>query len=236
MDTQTRHALKQDRFITATTTGMEWVGENRATVVRWSVAVVLAIAVIVAGILVYEHRDAAANQLLGQAMDIYETPLARAGQPTPPGVKTYASAAERAKAANPVFRQVADQYGWLNAGEMGRYFAGVTEIDLGQQSQAEADLKKAAGAHDSNLANLAKVALANLYEQTGRTSQAVALFQDVINHPTISVPKAAAQLQLAALYEKTQPQEARHLYAEIKDQNKTTDAGQIATQKLDALK
>jgi predicted negative regulator of RcsB-dependent stress response len=236
VDTQTRHALKQDRFINATHYGLDWVGDHRASVVRWSVAVVLVIAVIVAGVVVYEQRDAAAHQLLGQAMDIYETPLARAGQPVPPGQKTYASAAERAKAANPIFREVADRYGWLNPGEMARYFAGVTEIDLGQQSQAEADLKKAADSHDSNLAALAKVALANLYEQTGRTSEAVAEFENVIQHPTTSVPKAAAQLQLAALYEKTDTQKARQLYAQIKDQNKTTDAGQIADQKLTALK
>jgi hypothetical protein len=58
----------------------------------------------------------------------------------------------------------------------------------------------------------------------------------VIAHPTTTVPKAAAQLQLAAMYESMQPQEARRLYAEIKDQNKETDAGQIATQKLQQLK
>ncbi len=62
------------------------------------------------------------------------------------------------------------------------------------------------------------------------------MFQDVIAHPTTTVPKAAAQLQLAQLYETTQPAEARRLYAEIKDQNKDNDAAQIATQKLQSLK
>jgi tetratricopeptide (TPR) repeat protein len=122
--------------------------------------------------------------------------------------KTYATAAERAKAAYPLFRQTADQYGWLTAGQTARYFAGATELELGQQSAAEADLEKATHAGSDREA-LAKIALANLYAQTGRNSQAVTLFQDVIAHPTTTVPKAAAQLQLAQLYETTQPAEAR---------------------------
>lgn len=236
MDTQTRHALKQDRFVTATTSGLEWIGENRTAVVRWSVALVLVIAVAIAAIVVHHNRVAAANQLLGQAMDIYQTPLTQPGQPAEPGQKTYATAADRAREANPLFRQIADQYGWLRPGEMARYFAGLTALDLGQQSTAEADLEKASHSHDSGLAALAKLALANVYEQSGRNSQAVTLFQDLIQHPTTTVPRTEAQLDLAQLYETTQPQEARRLYAQIKDQDKTGQAGQIATQKLQTLK
>jgi tetratricopeptide (TPR) repeat protein len=234
VDTQTRHALKQDKFVTATTSSLEWIGEHRSNVLAWAVGAVVVMAIIVSGFFVYQKRDAAANQLLGQAMDIYETSLTQPNQPAEPGMKTYATAADRAKAANPLFRQTADQYGWLSAGEMARYFAGVTELDMGQQSTAEADLEKAT--HNANLAALAKIALANLYEQTGRGSMAVTEFKDVIAHPTTTVPKAAAQLQLAQMYETTQPQEARRLYAEIKDQNKDTQAGQIATQKLQGAK
>jgi len=236
VDTQTRHALKQDKFVTATTSGLEWIGEHRSRVTGWSVGFVLLIGVIVASMVLYQRREAAANQLLGEAMDIYQTPLAKPNQPAEPGQKTYASAAERASAAYPLFRQAADHYGWLNAGEMAGYFAGIAELDLGQQPAAEKDLGKATHAGNGNVAALAKVALANLYEQTGRNSQAVTEFQDVIQHPATTVPKVAAQLQLAQLYETTQPAEARRLYAEIKDQNKDTDAAQIATGKLASLK
>jgi len=236
VDTQTRHALKQDRFVTATTSGLDWVGENRASLIRWSIALVLLIVVVVASIIVWQKRETAADQLLGQAMDIYETPLAQPNQPAEPGQTTYPSAAARAKAAYPLFTQAANQYGWLSAGVMARYFAGMTALDMGQTSDAEADLKTAAGSHDSNLAALAKIALANVYAQTGRTSQAAEEFRDVIAHPTTTVSKAAAQLQLAQMYEATQSAEARRIYAEIKDQDKDSEAAQIATQKLSTLK
>jgi hypothetical protein len=236
VDTQTRHALKQDKFVNATTSGLEWIGEHRSNVLAWAVGAVVVVAIIVSGFFLYQKRDAGANQLLGQAMDIYETPLTQPNQPAEPGLKTYATAADRAKAAYPLFKQTADQYGWLGAGEMARYFAGVTELEMGQQGAAEADLEKATHSHNVNLAALGKIALANLYEQTGRGSMAVTEYKDVIAHPTTTVPKAAAQLQLAQMYETTQPAEARRLYAEIKDQNKDTQAGQIATQKLQGAK
>lgn len=236
MDTQTRHALKQDKFVDATTSGLEWIGDHRANVIRFSIGVVLVIGAIVAGVVVYQQRSAAANQLFGQAMDIYSTPLANPNQPAEPGQKTYPSAADRAKAAYPLFQQTADQYGWLRSGEMARYFAGLTELDLGKTDQARTDLEKATHSGGSNLEALAKMALANLDEQSGQTSQAISVLNDLIQHPTTTVPRVQAQFQLAALYETSNPQEARRVYAEIKDQNKDTDAAQIATQKLAALK
>ena len=236
MDTQTRHALKQDKFVTATTSGLEWIGENRSRVLVWGAVVVVVIGLIVAGTLFYTSRQAAANQLLGQAMDIYQTPLRQPNQPAVPGETTYNTAAERASAAYPLFRQAADKYGWLRAGEMALYFTGVTERDLGRLPAAQADLERATHAGNDGVSSLAKLALANLYEQMGKNSQAVSLFQDVIAHPTTTVPKAEAQLQLAELYETTEPAEARRLYAVIKDQDKGTDAAQIATQKLGSLK
>ena len=236
MDTQTRHALKQDKFVTATQSGLEWLESNRSGVLRWTVATVVVVALLVAGIVIWHQRSQAADQMLSQAMDIYATPLATPGEPTPPGQKTYATAADRAAAAYPLFEQAANQYNWLNAGKMARYFAGIAAVDLGKTTQAESELKQAADSGSGSVAALAKLALANLYAQDGNTSQAVTLFQELIAHPTTSVPKSAAQLQLAQMYENTDPSQAKQIYAQIEDQDKGTDAAQIAQQKLGKLK
>jgi lipopolysaccharide biosynthesis regulator YciM len=108
----------------------------------------------------------------------------------------------------------------------------MTAIDMGQTAAGEDDLKKAADSHDSGVAALAKLALAGLYHQTGRDAQAIQLYQELIAKPTLTVPASMAKIQLAGLYETTKPAEAKRLYAEIKDQDKTTAAGQIAAQKL----
>lgn len=236
MDTQTRHALKQDSFVEATASSLSWVSDNRSLVIRSAIALVVAAAAITAGVLIYTSREAKAEDLFGQAMNIYETSLKSATQPAEPGQTLYANAGERAKAAYPLFSQVASDYGWFKVGANARYFVGLTELDMGQTSQAEADLKKAAGSMDKGLASLAKVALANLYHQTGQDGQAITLLQELIKNPTATVPANSAKLLLAALYESTRPQDAKRLYAEIKDQDKETAAGMIAAQKLQALK
>ena len=232
MDTQTRHALKQDRFVQATASSLNWMDVNRATIIKASVAVVAIIAVVLAGVIFYNNRTERAENLFGQAMNIYNTPLTQPGQPAEPGLKTYPTAAARAKEAHPLFEEVANKYGWFKAGANARYLAGMTAIDMGQTASGEDDLNKAANSSDRNVAALAKLALAGLYHQTGRDPQAIQIYQELIAKPTLTVPASMAKLQLAALYETTKPAEAKKLYAEIKDQDKTSAAGQLATQKL----
>lgn len=236
MDTQTRRALKQDRFVEATASGLGWVQVNRANVIRAGITALVLVALIITAVLVYNSRSESAEVAFGHAMDIYNTPLFQPGMPVGPGETTYKTAAERAKAANPLFVDVANHYGWFKVGANAQYFAGLSYLDMGQTAPAEAALQKASGSHDKSLAALAKMALAGLYRQTGRASQAVDIYQQLIKSPTNTVPASAAKLQLAQVYETTNPAQAKKLYAEIKDQDKTTAAGQIASQKLNGEK
>jgi tetratricopeptide (TPR) repeat protein len=199
-------------------------------VIQAVVAAVLLIALVVAALVVYDKRSGAADLAFGEAMDTYNTPLAQPGQPAMPGERTFPSAAARAKLANQQFVQIADRYGFFEAGKTAAYFAGLTAMDLGQSGQAEKYLKKVSDSHDAALASLAKLALANLYQQLNRNSEAVVLYNQLIAKPTTTVPADAARLQLASLYEKTNPAEANKIYAQLKTSK--TAAGQIAAQKL----
>ncbi|MGA2569810.1 MAG: coatomer subunit epsilon, partial [Terracidiphilus sp.] len=128
---------------------------------------------------------------------------------------------------------IAHDYGWLPAGSRARYFAGVTYIELGQNGKAEPELKAAAGSWDRNLANLAKLALAGLYRQSSRDSEAVALYNEIAAKPSATVSAGAAQLALADLYTAEGKQDmARAVWAKVKDADKDGAAGAIATQKL----
>ena len=230
MDTQTRHALKHDRLVDATRTGVDWFGEHRTKVIQAAVAAVILLAIVIAGLVIYNQRSTAADLAFGQAMDTYNAPLATAGQPPAPGEKTFPTAAARATAANQQFVQVANQYGLLLPGKTASYFAGLTAIDMGQTGSAETYLKKVADGSDAPLASLAMLALANLYQQLNRNSEAVVLYNQLIAKPTNTVPADAARLQLASLYEKTNPAEANKIYVQLKSSKSA--AGQIAAQKL----
>ena len=97
----------------------------------------ICLAIVVAGLVIYSKRSAAADLAFGEAMDTYNAPLAQAGQPPPPGEKTFPTAVARATLANQQFVQIANKYGMLEAGKTARYFAGLTAIDLGQTGPAK---------------------------------------------------------------------------------------------------
>lgn len=231
MDTQTRHALKNDKLARVAANSATWVGEHRSNVIRWIVIGAVALVVIVGGLVAWSYRSSAAADALGAAMDIYNAPLQMPGEPAQSG--TYATAAERAKAANASFAAVADKYGWMRQGEMARYFVGITDEEMGQNAQAETALQAVAGSWNRNLANLAKVALASLDHQTGRDSQAVDLYNQIIAKPSTTVPANVAQLDLADLYAaQGKRDQARALWAKVQDGDKQGAAGEIAQEKL----
>jgi TolA-binding protein len=234
VDAQTRSALKKDDvFIHTTQTGLDWIAENRGKALRIAIAVLVVIALVVGGAIIYQQRSGAAANAFGSAMVVYSTPIADPAQPAPPGMKTYPTAADRAKVAHPLFEDAAKRYGSTAAGRNALYFAALTAGEMGNTAGAEAGFRKAGDLHDADVASLAHLALANLLTQHGQTGDAIKLYQDLINHPTTTVPAATAQLQLAQLYEaNNQSAEANKIYALLKAKDPTTAAGQIAAQKL----
>ena len=209
-----------------------WFEENRRIVVRGSTVGIAVLFVGIAAAIWTSNQSQKAQDAFSNAMDVYDSPLTQPGQPPTPNVKVYPSAAARAKDANPLFRDVASRFSLFKAGINAEYFAGLTDEDIGKTSDAETELKKAANSSDAGLAALAKMALASLYAGSGRQKDAAVLYRELIDHPTLTVSANAARLALAGSEETTNPQEARELYAKVKDTDKTTAAGQIAAQKL----
>jgi predicted negative regulator of RcsB-dependent stress response len=233
VDTQTRHALKNDKLAQAAASSANWVSGHRSGVLRWVIVGVVALILIIGGFLFWTIRSSAADTALGAAMDTYNAPLAQPG--LPPGNGVYTTAADRSKAANQQFVDVANQYGWMSQGKKAHYFTGITYQELGQNASAETELKIAAGAWDRNLANLAKLALAGLYRQTARDAQAIEIYNGIVAKPSETVSAAVAQLDLADVYVAEGKQDqARALWAHIKDADKDGAAGSIAAQKLGA--
>ena len=233
MDTQTRHALKKDKFAQATASSISWVGGHRSGVLRWAIVAVVVLAAIAGGLVFWNLRTTASENALGAALDTYDAALATPGAPAENGV--YNTAADRSRASNKQFAAVAQQYGWLPEGAKAHYFTGITDQETGQSATAESELKLAAGSWDSNLSNLAKLALASIYHQTGRDAQAIDMYNALAAKPSVTVSSSVAQLDLADLYAAQGKQDqARKLWAQVKDADKDGAAGSIAAQKLAA--
>lgn len=241
MRAETRHSLKEDRFSKATINAAEktvhWTVEHRMTLIGSAVALVVLIAAGL-GIWFYlQQQDAKASVDLGKALRAMETPIRPAGAPAQPDQPSFTSVKERSTEAHKQFQAIVDRYPHTRASDFARYFAGITASDLGDNANAEKNLKDVASVHNADLAALGKFALASVYRKTNRDKDAIEIYKSLAEKPTTSVGKATAQMELADLYqEKQQTQEAKRIYEQVQKENPNTEIAQLAQQKIGELK
>jgi TolA-binding protein len=200
-------------------------------------AAIVVAAAVIGGWFYLSSQDEKASLALSAAVRTMDTPLRPAGTPAQPDVPSFTSVKERTETAKKQFQAIVDNYPHTRTSDMAHYFLGVTASDLSDNATAERNFKEVANSGNKEVAAVAKIALASLYGQTHRSKEAIALYQELINKPTASVGKVAAQLQLAELYQNSNmPLDAKRTYETIKKENPGNEAGQLATQKLSELK
>ncbi len=215
MRSYTRHQLKQDRFVTATGSAVHWTGEHRKIITAVLIAAIVVLTGVLGGSVYLANQDDKASIAFGDAMRTYSAPIRAADAPAQPDLKTFTSISDRSKAANKEFAQVADSYPRTRNGKFAGYMAGITAIDFGDTKAAEDRLKHAESSGDQEISNLAKFALASFYRSSGNQTEALRLYKEVIDANSVAVPKATAQLELAAMYEPKQPDQAIKIYEDI---------------------
>ena len=241
MRAETRHQLKQDAFSRVTIGAAEktadWTVQHRSTIIIAATVAVILVAAVLGGWYYLNAQDQKASLELTGAVRTMETQLRAPGTPEQPDFPTFTSAKERAEAAKKQFQAIVDKYPHTRTADMAHYFLGVTSQTLSDNAGAERNFKDVASGGNRDVASIAKDALAALYGQTNRQKEAIALYQELINKPTTAVSKATAQLQLAELYQNSsQPLDAKRMYEQIKKENPASDAAQLATEKLAAIK
>lgn len=241
MRAETRHQLKTDRFTQATIGAAEatahWTSEHKSKLIGGIVIAALAIAAIAGGWYYLNQQDDKANLELSQAVRTIQTPVRPAGAPETPNAPSFASSQERANAAKKQLQAVVDKYPHTHTADIAHYLLGTTSVELGDKATAERELKDVASSRNSDLAGLAKIALAAFYGNNNRAKEAVDLYKELIDKPTNTVSKVMAQMQLASLYESLQqPQEAKRIYEQVVKENPKSEAESTAQSKLQALK
>jgi TolA-binding protein len=239
---EVRHQLKQDRFSRATFEAADrtihWSVEHKNKVMLASAAVVVATVLVLGGWYYLNQQDQKASLQLSQAVRTLDTPLRPPNMPAQEEAPSFASSKDRAAQAHKQFQGVVDQYPHTRSAEFARYFLGLTAADLDDNAAAVRNLQAVATSHNQDLAALAKFALASVYRNQHNDKGAMDLYNTLISKPTTTVSKAAAQIALAETYEANgQPREARSIYQQVQKENPgSTPAGQLATEKLQALK
>lgn len=231
----TRQELKQDKFADTAAEAVHWSIAHRRTMVNTAVAAVVVLALVLGGIWFYNYRSQQAQNALGNAMATYNAPVVPGGTGDP-NIVSFNDTQARAMAAKKQFNEVAEKYGSTKSGKYARYFAALTEKDLGNTKAAEDQMKAMTEVGNYDIASLSKFALASMYRDSGRDSDAVALYKQLVEKPSGTVPKATAQLELAELYAAKQPDEARKIFEQIAKEDPKSLGAQIAQQRLAALK
>ena len=232
MRTEARHRLKEDPFAEGTREIFDWLLEHRINLVG---------GIVVAGIIIgaylgwwnhQQNREERAGLELSQAVRTMNAPL---GAEAIAGQESYPTASARAEAAQKKFGDIAEHYSRTTSGHMAAYYLGVARMDAGDNSGAEQQFKKVADSGDKNIAPLAKMALASLYVSTGRDQQAIPLCQELVAHPSDTVSKAQAQLQLAEAYQPKQPQEAVKIYQQLAGSDPGSPLASLAMTRMTTL-
>ena len=241
MRAETRHQLKQDRFSRVTIDAAErtahWSVEHKNKLIVAAVVVLVVAGAAVGSWYYLNQQDQKASVEMSQAVRTLNTPVRPPNMPAQPEAPSFASSVERATAAHKQFQAIVDKYPHTHSADFARYFLGLTAAGLGDSASAERELQKVISSADSELAALAKMALASVYRNTGRNKQAVDLYKQLAAKPTSTVGKVTAQMELAATYQSdNQPLEAKRIYEIIQKENPASEAAQMALAKLQELK
>ena len=217
MDRKTRHDLKQDEFRDTLELFQDYLKKHYKEIVN-TAAVVVGVLALVLGFKYYTDRqDTAANADLGAALATFRAPV---GEPSPdqPTGPTYTTAQEKYKKALQQFDAIVSKYKMPpkpKAASLALYQAGVCQALLGDQSGAIQTLTAAATEHDEDVSSMAKFALAGEMAKAGKTAEAVKLYQELSDHPTLTVPKATAMLAMADTFSSSDPAKARQIYDQV---------------------
>jgi tetratricopeptide (TPR) repeat protein len=238
---ETRHQLKQDRFskvtFEAAGNAAHWSVEHQSKLIAAVIAVIVLGAIAFGGWYYVNTQDEKAGAEFSTAVRTWETPVRPAGVPAQPGTDSFASAQERATSARKQFQAIVDKYPRTHTADMARYFVGLASAQLGDNAAAERSLQEAARSSNADLAALGKFALASVYRAENKDAQAIDLYKQLMDKPTLVVSKATAQLELASFYESRQkPDEAKKIYEQVQKENPSTEAASLAQRRVAALK
>ena len=240
MDRLTRHELKQDEF-RESFTQLEEFFKKHAQEIATSVGIVVVVLGLAGGLKYYvDRQEAEANADLGAALQTFHAYVGATPEGALAAGESYPTAQDKYKKALAQFAEITQKYKMVprpKAVGVARYHVGVCQALLGDQAGAIKTLQEASADSDKNVASLAQMALADLFVKSSKLPEAVKIYQNLADHPTVTVPRATALLAMADAYRGTQPAQARQLYQRIEKEFASDPAvSQAISQELTTLK
>ncbi len=231
-----RQELKHDEFIDSFDEFLLYLEDHW----RWLTALLAGIVLAgsaLGGFYFYSQRqERAATAALGNALTSFEAPV-RQGLPPTPGdtERSFASEKEKYETATKEFTAVRTDYPRTHAALMAKHYQALCLYRLGKSEPAVATLEELSRGPDRNVAALARLHLAGIYESQGKPKEAEALYRQLADNPAPVVPREVALLALADLLAQSNPAEARRIYGLLKAEFPDTPVAEQVTRRLNYL-
>lgn len=207
MDRKTRKSLKSDKFAQEMKHGFDFLTEHPDEVKKYG-SIAVAVIVIVAGVYYYMRYQADAREkALAAAIQVENAHVG----PAPPGFLTYPTQEEKDKARAKAFSDLATKYHGTQEGAIAEFYLASDAVDKGNLAEAEKRFQDVMDSAPTAYASMAKLSLAKVYAAEGKDAEAEKLLRDLIAHPTITVSKDEATIQLAIVLGKKNKDEARKM-------------------------
>jgi len=230
----TRQELKKDEFGAQLGVGLDYFMHHKRPLLKWIAMAAGAVVLVFAVMLFLRHRNQAASEAFGNALETYHAQIA----PEPPKdstAKTFKTDKERLEASIAEFNNVASEHRGTAPAKWARYYVALANISLEKYPDAEKELQTLISEGNADLSSSAKLALAGAYERQNKRAEAEKLLKELIEKPTNTVPKAMAQLTLADLYRNSNAAQARTIYQELAKDYPDTTIAELAAMRIEEL-
>lgn len=230
-----RQELKTDQVQEALSHGAEAVLSHRTSLI-YAVIIAVIVAAGIFGWRFYSQRQSVkAEAGFNEALQVYEALVVSPGQPSQPNEITYSDPSKKFQDALKKFGEVVQQYPRTRPGQLAKYYSALCEEHLGQNAHAIRALSEIENSSDHDFAAMARFELAQIYDQMGKSDQAVQIYNQLLTNPSVLVPKPIVLLALAGHYRQSDPAQAVKLYRQIKTEYPDSGAADEADQQLALL-
>lgn len=214
MKRQTRKDLKTDKFAQEVGQTFDFLTTHKSESIRYG-AIGLAVLVIVGGTYIYmRHQTVVRQEALAQAMKLNNAVVS--ATPQPPNMN-FATQAELDTAWNKAFTDLATNYHGHEEGAIAQIFLAAKQSDKGNLAEAEKMYKDVMDSAPKEFSAWARISLAQVYASENKMQDARALLEYLIAHPTETISKEQATIELAEILAKSNPAEARKLVEPLRN-------------------
>jgi len=202
----------------------------------WLIVAAVVIAVGFFGWKTYSERQTVrAAAAFDDAMKVFQARVIAPGEPTQPGEVTYMDDKVKFGDAAKKFGDVAAKYSMTRPGQLAKYYEGLSFERISKNDDAKKLFQDLAGSGNDEFASMAKLELASLDDSIGQHDEAGKLYQQLLDKPTVLVPKPVVLLAFAEHFSQTNPSEAAKYYGQIKSEFPGTPIATQADQELALL-